>query len=76
MAVRKPDLDAPGSRSEDMPQSQGEVRAGPGDAGRQDRPERLPPQPGERRRGRQATILLFGLIAVGAIVWALTVLAT
>lgn len=52
-----------------------EVRAGPGDAGRQDRPETLPRPPGDRRRGRQASGLLIGLVIFGLIVWVLMALA-
>lgn len=59
----------------DRETSDGEVRAGPGDAGRQDRPETLPGRPGEAKRARQATRLLVGLIAVGLLVWVVLRLA-
>jgi hypothetical protein len=46
-----------------------EVRAGPGDAGRQDRPERLPERPGGRQKGRNAVMLFAVLCAIGAVIW-------
>lgn len=52
-----------------------EVRAGPGDAGRQDRPERLPERPGGRQKGRNAVMLFAVLCAIGAVVWLILQLA-
>lgn len=46
-----------------------EVRAGPGDAGRQSRPETLPERPGDREKGRQGIRLLAILCAIGAVVY-------
>jgi len=46
-----------------------EVRAGPGDAGKQDRAERLPERPGDRQKGQNAVRLLAILCAIGAAVW-------
>ena len=47
----------------------GEVRAGPGDAGKQARPETLPERPGDRVKGRNAVRLLAILCAIGAAVY-------
>ncbi|SHH82526.1 hypothetical protein [Marivita hallyeonensis] len=52
-----------------------EVRAGPGDAGRQARPERLPERSGDREKGRTAIRLFAVLCAVGAAVWLILQLA-
>ena len=52
-----------------------DVAAGPGDAGREDRPEVRRDAPEHRRGGRQATALFAGLVALGLIVWMVLALA-
>lgn len=70
MAVRKPDIEAANTHPD--PSSQpSEVRAGPGDAGRADKPKELPHLPQEKRKGRQAIGLLAGLLALGVVVYIL-----
>lgn len=53
------------------PQHSDEVRAGPGDAGRSDRPEPLPETRNESRRGRQALWLFLILAALAILLIAL-----
>ncbi|WP_245584647.1 hypothetical protein [Salipiger mucosus] len=43
------------------------MRAGPGDAGAQDRPVHRPETPSDRQRGRSATRLLVGLVIGGCL---------
>ena len=73
MAVRKPDIDAPGAKAEEMPKNTttkpAEVPAGPGDAGRSDRPEKLPRPKGERGRLQQIGLLLVALAGFTLIIW-------
>ena len=83
MTNRRPEHDKPGGHAGHDPKTgvndanahPREVRAGPGDAGRQDRPETLPAEPGDRRRGQKATMLLAALVVLGLIVWAVLSLA-
>lgn len=46
----------------------GDVRAGPGDAGAQDRPEVLPKTPQDRRRARSAGPFTVAVIAAGLLI--------
>lgn len=54
-----------------LPQNPDEVRAGPGDAGRSEKPEPLPESPQEKRRGRQGLWLFLGLVILAIILLAL-----
>jgi hypothetical protein len=58
----KNDKSADGNQSQ---MSAKEVRAGPGDAGKQDKPNRLPEPPGDREQGQQAIVLLAALTFIG-----------
>lgn len=73
MARQDPDKATSSRKSAAEPP--GDVRAGPGDAGQQDRPERLPERPGGRQKGRNAVMLFAVLCAIGAVVWVILQLA-